>query len=228
MPVQAYGLPLNEPRDIIYDGSELWGLFDRLLVRLELVEAEGRFRAAQQQVFPIVNSLAWDASRGEYWTVPGTPNGVGADDEHIDLVDRTGNTAATFTVPQAFVGFPRHVAWDGANLWLTSSGGTLYRLQPLGQGGELEVIDSYAQPSGIFNSPSSGLTWDGSHLWLLVDNVLVKLNQAAQPVCRIDSLPNDNQRLWWGWRGVAWDGQSLWVAHENTNQVYRVDPAECR
>lgn len=233
MPVQAYGLPFNEPRDIIYDGSELWMLFDGLLVRLELMEAEGRFRAAQQQAFPIVNSLAWDASRGEYWTVRGTSYSV---DEHIDLVDRAGNTAATFTVPQAFVGFPRYVAWDGENLWVTSvaegwvtsNAGSLYRLQPLGEGGEFEVIDSYAQPSGIFTSPSSGLTWDGSHLWLLVDNVLVKLDQAAQPVCRIESLPNDDQRLWWGWRGVAWDGQSLWVAHEDTNQVYRVDPGECR
>ena len=153
------------------------------------------------------------------------PYGV---DEHIDLVDRAGNTAATFTVPQTFVGAPVHVAWDGENLWVTSDAVSLFKLQPPGEGGELEVIDSYAQPLGIFNSASSGLTWDGSHLWLLVDNVLVKLDQAAQPVCKIDSLPNDHQRLWWRWRGVAWDGQFLWVANAQANQAYRVDPAACR
>jgi hypothetical protein len=232
MPMQAYGLPFNEPLDIIYDGSELWMLFDGLLVRLELVEAEGRFRAAQQQVFPVVNSLAWDASRGEYWTVHSDWEEV-----DIDLVDRDGNTTATFAVPQTFIGFPRHVAWDGENLWVTSvagssaqgsSAGSLYKLQPSGEGGELVVIDSYAQPKGIFNSASSGLTWDGSHLWLLVDNVLVKLDQAAQPVCRIDSLPDDSQRLWWKWRGVAWDGQFLWVSSASANQAYPVDPTECR
>lgn len=230
MAVQAYALPLNEPWDITYDGSELWVLFDRLLVRLELVEAEGRFRAAQQQDFPIVKGLTWDASRGEYWTVRGVQ---WAQDKYIDLVDRAGNTAATFTVPQAFAGAPVHVAWDGENLWVTSrvtsSGGSgaLYKLQPLGEGGALGVIDSYAQPIGRFpNREASGMTWDGSQLWLLVDDFLVKLNQAAQPVCRIEL--SDPDASWWGWQGVAWDGQFLWVTHEEASRAYRVDPAACR
>ncbi len=229
IPAQAYGLPFNEPLDIASDGSELWGLFDRLLVRLELVESEERFRAAQQQDFPMAISLAWDASRGGYWTVRGTLAGGTGDNEYIDLVDRQGNTTTTFAISETLDGFPRYVAWDGENLWLTASGGTLYRFRPVGEG-KLALLDSYAQPIGRYaNTEASGLTWDGSHLWLLADDVLIKLNQAAQPVCRIDPLQAESpQAYWWGWRGVAWDGRSLWVAHEEVSQAYRVDPAACK
>jgi hypothetical protein len=228
IPAQAYGLPFNEPLDFAFDGSELWGLFDRQLVKLELVESEKRFRAAEQADFPMAVSLAWDESRQRYWTVPGTLAGGIAGDEHIDLIDRPGNTTASFVIRETLDGFPRYVAWDGDHVWLTTSGGTLYRLQPAGD--DLAVMDTYAQPIGRFaDREASGLTWDGRHLWLLVDDVLIKLDQAAQPVCRIDPLQAESpQAFWWGWRGVAWDGRSLWVGHEEVSQMYRVDPAACK
>jgi hypothetical protein len=225
----AYGLPFNKPLDFAFDGSELIGLFDRLLVKLERVESEKRFRAAQQQEFPEAISLAWDASRGGYWVVAGTQYSAGADSHGIDLVDNKGNKTATFAIPETFDGSPRNVAWDGESLWLTSSGGTMYRFQPVGLR-ELALIDTFAQPIGKFpDTEASGLTWDGSHLWLLVDDVLIELDEAAQPVCRIDPLRSESQQAyWWGWRGVAWDGGSLWVGHEEVSQVYRVDPAACK
>jgi hypothetical protein len=228
IPAHAYGLPFNKPLDFAFDGSELWGLFDRQLVKLEAVESEKRFRAAQQQDFPMAVSVAWDESRQRYWTVPGTLAGGIGGDEHIDLIDRQGNITATYAIAETLDGFPRYVAWDGQNLWLTTSGGTLYRFQPVG--GELALMDTYAQPIGRFpDQEASGLAWDGSHLWLLVDDVLIMMNPAAQPVCRIDPLQAESsQAYWWGWRGVTWDGRSLWVGHEEVSQVYRVDPAACK
>jgi len=227
MPVQEYALPLTEPFDLVHDGSDLYALFQYRLVKLELLEAEGRFRAAEQQPdFSPANSLAWDVSRGEYWAVRGAPWWVG---EEIDLIDRSGNRTATFTVPQTFVGYPRFIAWDGECLWVTSNEGPLYKVQPAGASGELRVIDSYAPSTGRFpNREATGLTWDGNHLWLLVDDILSRLNEVAQPICKIELSSGYPQPSWGGWLGLAWDGQFLWVAHEGANKVYRVDPAACR
>lgn len=226
MPVQKYTLPLTGPQDIAYDGSALRVLFESRLVKLELVEGEGRFRAVEHQDFPPANSLAWDASRGAYWAVCGAPRRVR---EEIDLIDQGGNKAASFTIPQTFVGRPRFIAWDGEYLWVTSNDGPLYKLQPVGDSGELREIDSYAP--GIDRhgrDEASGLTWDGNHLWLLVGDVVSKLNQAAQSICRIELPFGFPQPSWWGWRGLDWDGQFLWVAHQETSKVYRVDPYTCR
>ncbi len=228
MLVQAYALPLSEPFDVVYDGSDLYALFlPYRLVKLELVEAEKRFRAAEQQPdFTPAISLAWDASRGEYWAVRDAPGWVG---KEIDLIDRAGNRTATFTVPQTFVGYPKFIAWDGEYLWVTSNEGPLYKVQLAGASGELRIIDSYAPSTGRFpNRTATGLTWDGNHLWLLVDDILSKLNQVAQPICRIELPSGYLQPSWSGWRGLAWDGQFLWVAHSETNKVYRVDPAACQ
>ena len=220
MLTQGYALPLNEPWDVIYDGSGLWVLFGNRLVKLELVEAEKRFRAAEQvELKDSANSLTWDASRGKYWTVCGS--------NEIYRVDRAGNTIATFTAPQT-VGYPRLVTWDGGYLWVTA-GSALYKLQLVSDSGELKVIDSYAPSTGRFpNREAAGLTWDGNQLWLLVDDILSKLNQAVQPICKIELPSAFPQPSLFGYRGVAWDGQSLWVAHKDTNKLYRVDPAACR
>ena len=161
LPVEEYALPLGEPWDVDYDGSDLWVLFHSLLVRTELVEAEGRFRVAEQKDFPRANSLDWDASRGQYWAVSGAAWSVG---EEIDLIDAGGNKTATFTVPQTFVGSPRCVAWDGEYLHVTSDSGSLFKLQPAGDSPELGFIDSYAPSIG---GEVEGVTWDGAHLWLL-------------------------------------------------------------
>ena len=226
MLVQEYTLPLTEPRDIVYDGSALHVLFESRLVKLELVEGEGRFRAVEHQDFPWANSLAWDASRSAYWAVGGAPWSVR---EEIDLIDQGDNRTATFTVPQTFVGFPRFIVWDGESLLVTSSEGPLYKLQPVGDSGELREIDSYAPGIDRYGiDEASGLTWDGDHLWLLVGDVVSKLNQAAQPICEIGLPFGLPQPSWWGWRGLAWDGQFLWAAHQETSRVYRIDPNACR
>jgi hypothetical protein len=223
MLAQAYRLPLTSPRDVVYTDSGLWVLFESRLVKLELVETEGRFRAAEQIVFPTLRSLSWDVARGEYWAVCGPPQWTC--ETAIELIDRAGNATGTFTVPQTFVGYPASVAWDGEYLWTISDVGTLYKFQPASNGGELMEIDSYATEAGGLEQP--GLTWDGEHLWLLVDRLLSKLDQAGRSLCTID-LWSVSPGLPYGWRGVTWDGQFLWVANQGTNKLYRVDLAACQ
>jgi hypothetical protein len=225
MSIQGYSLPQGEPWDITYDGSSLQVLYEDRLVNLELIETEERFRASEQTNFALANSLAWDASREKYWIVRGAPYFAG---EEIDLVDTAGEMISTYTVPKTFVDYPRYLAWDDENLWATTDNGTLYKLQPVGDGGELKVIDSYALALNRYGlTGATGLTWDGNSLWILVGDILSRLDHAAQSVCIVE-LPSDYpQPSWYGWRGIAWDGQFLWVTHNKTNKVYRVDPALC-
>jgi hypothetical protein len=226
MPIQGYGIPLSGPVDLVYHNAQLYMLFAQRLVKLEQVEAEGRFRAAEQVVFPSANALTWDATRGQYWVVCG---GSAWNSKEIDLVDPAGNTIATYSVPEVFAGDPGYVTWDGAFLWATSTTSTLYKLRIPDAGNELQIVDSYAASTGSFSSlAATGLTWDGEALWLLIPSVLTKLDQAAQPVCKIELSQADPQPQWYGWRGVAWDGQRLWVAHDDANKLYRVDPALCQ
>jgi hypothetical protein len=223
--VQTYALPLAEPRDVVYDGSDLWVLFEERLVKVELVEAEGRFRSAEQIDFPIVRSLTWDASSQAYWAASGAYRPAG---DGIDLIDTGGNKTASYTIPAGFVGDPAYVAWDGEYLWATSDEGPLFKLQAPAEGMELSFIDSYAPSAGRFpDRAATGLAWDGHQTWLLVDDVLSKLDQAGQPVCQIPLPWGFPEPSWWGWRGLAWDGHSLWAAHEDANLLARVDPSDC-
>ncbi|MBC7232200.1 MAG: TIR domain-containing protein [Chloroflexi bacterium] len=212
--IKAYRLPLNDPVRVIYDGSALCVRFVSGQVRLELVEEESRFRISEQECLWPPGELAWDESRKQFWAL---------DDQGISLKDQTGATTTLFEMPKDFLGSPTNIAWDGQYLWVTSSEGAIYKLGPMGN--EIKTLDSYAMDFGIFpSSRASGLVWDGTHLWVLVDNHLTKVNQAMQGVCRID-LPS--APVWWAWKGLAWDGRFLWVIHNETNKLYRVDPQIC-
>ncbi|HLE52510.1 MAG TPA: toll/interleukin-1 receptor domain-containing protein [Anaerolineales bacterium] len=226
LPIQGYGLPYPEPFDVVYD-SILRVLFDDRLVSLNLVEAEGRFRALEQQdSFNDYNSLFWDDTRDLYWAVLGSPWMVS---DEIDLVDRSGLTVVAFIIPEASCNDPKFVAWDGEYLWVTSAGVTLCRFRPLADMSELSLVDTYAPSLGKFpNTEPSGLTWDGEYLWVLVDDILNKLDRTGQRICKIEMASANPQPTWYGWKGVAWDGQYLWVAHSEQNELYRVDSNLCQ
>lgn len=213
-PIKAYNLPLNNPSEVIYDGSGLCVQFPLALVRLELVEEESRFRISEQECHWPPGSLAWNGSRGQFWFL---------EEEGIALKDQTGTTTTPFEMPKAFLGTPTNIAWDGQYLWVISSEGAIYKLVPVGD--QLNVVDSYATDFGIFpSSRASGLVWDGAYLWVLVDNRVTKVDDAIQRICAV-LLPSGP--VWWGWKGMAWDGQFLWVIHGETNKLYRVDPRIC-
>lgn len=225
MPSEGLLLPQNDPFDVVHDGAALWALFKGLLVRLQPVPGEGRFRAAET-VDVQGNSLSWDGTRQAYWVVEGAPWLV---INTIDLVGRDGQLIAGYSLPKTFAGWARYVAWDGAHLWVTSNDGPLYKLLPDGDGGELTLVDSYALSTSRYGLQSAtGLAWDGAALWILVGDLLVRLDGTAQPECNVELPAGYPQPNWAGWRGVAWDGQSLWVGHSGVNRLHRVDPAACK
>ena len=231
LPIVGYSLPRNQPQDVTYDGSTLWALFKDSLVRLETVESEKRFRGAETVVlyedeltYVSGNSLAWDESRQKFWVVRDAPGGLGGG---IDLIDHSGHTSNRYGVPEALVGTPRFVAWDGESLWITSDDGSIYKLEA--REGHLAIVDSYASAirvSGL--NVASGLAWDGKALWILVGDVLAKLDRVGQPRCKIYLGQSGAPVSWYGWRGLAADGRFLWVATSEENKVYRFDPAACQ
>lgn len=69
------------------------------------------------------------------------------------------------------------VAWDGANLWFSSTGGTLTKRTPNGQ----TVLQTFAL--GTVGSPTEDLAWDSTRgrLWRIDHNTatLVKINPSG-------------------------------------------------
>lgn len=220
-PIQGYALPLTDPFDVVFDGSALWVSYRDRLTRVELVEAEGRFRAAEQMTdFHSGNALCWDPSREQYWVVAGSPHFLG---EGIQSVDRSGQVVASFQVPQDLAGAPRRIAWDGQYLWVLPDKGPLQQLKVSADRAELTLVDSYTSVATQASFWSEGgLTWDGSYLWLLAGCNLYKLDGLARPTCSIE-LPCGR-----AWRGLAWDGRFLWAADASASTLYRVDPEVCQ
>jgi hypothetical protein len=225
-PVTGFLLPISDPYDIIAlpDGT-LQVLYDQKLVTVELVEAEGRFKAGEQRNFTLANSLEWDASLGLYWAVYGTPHLV---DRQIDQVSAAGELLVAYGLPEAFDRYPRHLAWDGQSLWVDNEEGTLYQLQAVKGSSELQLIDSYALSVSLYGSNrGAGLVWDGAGLWLLLGDKIFKLEQGTQATCSIQLSTSFTAPAWYEWRGLAWDGQFLWALHSGENKAYRVDPQAC-
>ncbi len=217
-PLQALRLPCPEPEEVTYDGASLWVRCGSRLVQLELVEAEGRFRAAAQREALPMHGLTWDPVRQASWAAQG---------REVVLLDRGWNLVASYALPgdvEADL-----LASDGSGLWAVAGAGPLYRLQP-GTGGTLALVDSYAAPAGEFaHQDVTGLAWDGERLWVLVDEFLTALDRTGQQVRRIKlpasiEQPSANKGLsWYGWQGLAWDGRYLWAAHGEGDVLVRVD-----
>ncbi len=215
-PVKLYSLPLNNPSGVVYDGSALCVQFASRLARLELIEAEARFRLSSQDCGVPGLGGGWDASGNQFWSLI-----QGA----IALRDRTGAITVTLSVTKEFVGTPTNLAWDGAYLWATSSEGALYKLQASGSN-VLQVVDSFAPVLGQFpTSRASGLAWDGKSLWAQADTHVSRLDGVGRITCRLYAQGGGS---WWSWRGLAWDGRFLWTAHTEANVLARLDPAGCR
>ena len=233
-PIQGYGLPFIEPKDVVSNAEGLWVLFRSRLVKLEVVEGENRLRAVEQIDFPNIRSLDWDIARNQYWAVSAVCDLPYEEDcfEEIELINRDGTVTATFTVSQTFDSSPIHLAWDGEYLWLTSLytpdgvNTNLYKLQASVGTNELKQIDSFGLSLQWGVENLHGLAWDGTALWILDGYSLIKLDSSAQQVCKI-TLPATLDINWWEYQGITWDGQFLWVVHAGTNTVYRVDPKMC-
>jgi hypothetical protein len=219
--VQAYVLPDNQPHDVAWDGSALWVLYFGDLVRLEPVESETRVREAERLPLDASN-LSGAGSPGRFWAIRGSPT-----DGTLRLVrvDVGSGTTVEYPFPEAFEGHPGSVAWDGEFIWVTT-GGRLFKLRPANDGGELEMVDSYALDAGQVETPETGLTWDGEALWVLVWDQLARLDRSAQPVCTLQLSSSFQEYHLFS--GLAWDGRFLWATDFHTGKIYRADPAACR
>ena len=197
--VKAFRLPRSAPNAVIWSDSALWVQFGATFERLKMLEAEGRFRLDEKP-----ESL---------------PNRT------LRLTDRGGNVVGTLKFP--FSGEVMAID-DQGYLWIAQND-AIKKYAPTGNGQDYREIDSYAPAAGRFpDTLKRGLTWDGAHLWLLVDDLVSKLDRAAQPTCQINLSSEGGRPSWYGYRGLAWDGQFLWVAHQDANLLYRVDPTTCR
>jgi hypothetical protein len=215
-PVQAFGLPLRNPNLVLYDGSALWVTFGGDWTKLELVEAEQRFRGLDEKWGLASQTVAWDLGWDWYWAVM---------DASIDIINRSGTKTASYTLAEGFSN--GIMVWDGKSLWALHSDDTLHRYEPVADTGQLRKADSYAPPvERLSLTTLSGLTWDGNNLWVLGVGSVFKLNSAAQPICGIDL--GGSWTYVRSWRGLGWDGRFLWAADAHSNMLYRVDPNACQ
>jgi hypothetical protein len=215
-PVQGFGLPLRDPDWVLYDGSALWVTFGRKWTKLDLVEAEQRFRALGEEWSFASQTVAWDLSGDWYWALT---------DTSADIINRSGTKTASYALPEGFT--DSALAWDGRSLWALHGDDTLHRYEPVADVGQLKEVDSYApQVERLSLTTTSGLTWDGNNLWVLAVGSVFKLNSAAQPVCSIDL--GGSWTFVRSWRGLGWDGRFLWAADAHSNMLYRVDPNACQ
>ncbi|MCX8103906.1 MAG: hypothetical protein N3E42_05695, partial [Candidatus Bipolaricaulota bacterium] len=69
----------------------------------------------------------------------------------------------------------------------------------------------------------SGMTWDGSRLWLVdsTNRVLYSQLAGSGATWSQHALPKEIQ--WPG--GIEWDGQSFWLADSATMTIYRLSPS---
>ena len=209
-------MPLAGGKYLVFDTALRVASGDRL-VKLELIEAEYRFKAAESIPFA-GRAVAWDAQRGQYWSVGEASGSCG-----LDLVDRSGTVSASYSLPED-IQCLAWIAWDGASLF-GATGQMIYKLQPDSSGKRFELVDSYAPAIHRFpNQDVGGLTWDGESLWALAKDALARLDKGGRPVCSIWMYGGPN---WWGYEGLIWDGRWLWVAYPEANTLYRVDPASC-
>jgi len=217
--VEAHVLPRAEPVAVAYDGAALWALYHDNLLRLEPVAGEPRFREAERGALR-ADYLAGAGTPGQFWALSGSP----ADGNlRLTHAESSGTQLAEYTFPAAFEGWPYALAWDGEFVWVVG-GATLYKLRPPEGGGELILVDSYAQGKLESRVPG-GLAWDGESLWLIVDDQVYRLDGLGQPVCAVALEP------YWieshMYKGLAWDGRLLWAADYRTGKLYRIDPAAC-
>jgi len=109
---------------------------------------------------------------------------------------------------------PQGLAWDGANLWLSSNGekpsDRIYRISAAGA-----VVSSFAP---VIADPW-GLAYDGANLWAVASLI----HRLTSPTTYdIGFAPPGTA---FGAAGLAWDGSSLWHCNWRENVVYQLSTA---
>lgn len=132
------------------------------------------------------------------------------------------------------------LASDGVNLWSARSlvaSGPVKHLDPGTPSDELsDFIEkrSVTEPGSVLStlelplSPdtvTTGLTWDGDHLWLAdtKHRQIMQVDPSDMAIVRSFPAPgNESRGLAWG--DLASDGNSLWYLHSEEKLIYQMNP----
>jgi len=111
------------------------------------------------------------------------------------------------------LGLTWSLAWDGQYIWTCTLWGTVSKLNP--QTGD--VLQQFTAPG----SQPWGMTYDGSHLWLVdfAEKRISKLDPTTGAELATYPTPDPLG----GCKGVTWDGTCLCVMGWTSSVIYRMD-----
>ncbi|MBN1322428.1 MAG: right-handed parallel beta-helix repeat-containing protein [Methanotrichaceae archaeon] len=164
----SFDSPGSVPSGLAWDGMHLWNLdkADGKIYRLDTDGTVIGFINAPGYINPTYagGGLAWD---GTYLWCTDDGWGMGFRNRIFKL-DTSGNVIASFEAPQDD-SYSGDLAWDGASLWYVRD----YTAASIGlfieQCNEIYRLDTTGSILSHFTAPgpgSSGLAWDGAHLWI--------------------------------------------------------------
>jgi hypothetical protein len=191
---QGLSLPVQNPDDMAFDGTDLWVVHGFALERVQPADLSVVSTHAMNS---ILRDVAFDGAR--LWLTASTT-------DEVILVDATdGSELDRFAVG----GDPEGVLFDGVSVWVANSGdGTVTRLDA-SDGALLDTIAVGASPLALAH--------DGTALWVanLYSNNVTKLamNGAILGTYATDSGPH----------GLVVAGGALWVACAFGKSVVRLD-----
>jgi hypothetical protein len=102
---------------------------------------------------------------------------------------------------------PEGVAYDGVNIWVTSIGGNVYKLQA-SDGACIGTCTFF-----VGNNPQ-GIAYDGANIWVTSIGTVFKLRASDGATLQTFFTGGPSQ-------GVAFDGASIWVTNLGSNTVSR-------
>jgi hypothetical protein len=206
----SFGAPGPTPRDMAFDGTDLW-----VTTENDVDPSETDIHRVSVVDGTVLQTFAAPAGshRGLTWGDGSLWYASSDTDRIYRLNPADGTVQNDFATPGSS---PRGLAWDGSTLWhndATGATGTIYQLDPT-DGTEL---DDFASPA---DAPT-GLTWDGTHLWSA-------RSDGAQNIIRVDPATGlevdsiDNPSTFP--LGLAFDGSGpwLWVSDQTEEEIYRI------
>jgi glutamine cyclotransferase len=111
------------------------------------------------------------------------------------------------------LGLTWSVAWDGSNIWTSTVGGKIYKLDPITG----NVIQQFTAPG----AQPWGLTFDGKYLWL-VDFAEKRISK-IDPANGLELATFPTPDPVGGCKGVTWDGTYLYVMGWTSPKIYKMD-----
>ena len=189
----------STPRDIVFDGQDLW-------VANMSGSNVSRVRASDGRVMQ-----TWTGATGAIAVVVAAGkifiagNLGGGTQGKIYSINPEAPSAGAVTLFEPDIGFaPLAITFDGVNLWTANSTGSISRVS---------VVNGLDSTFTGFGSPDD-ILWDGSNLWLADggDNTLKRVDPSNGTV--LESISGFG-----GANKLLFDGTNIWVSNFSANNV---------